>query len=171
MKIAKTWWIYLLWLLIVFLFFSFQSIMDATSQDIWVKPVPVDPRDIFRGEYVRLQYDFSTFDTKAFDPSAPFPEKNRIIYAVMKEAGDIYQLDYFTTKRPSSDRIFLRGFIAGRHYEGFQYQGVFINFNLESYFVPEGKGPELEKNIGDRLKVKIRVNRFGWARIIDISTQ
>jgi len=64
MKIPKTLWILLLWLSIIVLFFSFQAWQDRSSRDIWVKPVPVDPRDLLRGEYIILQYDFSVYFAK-----------------------------------------------------------------------------------------------------------
>jgi len=166
MRIPKVAWILALWLLIVVLFFSFQTWLDSTSKEIWVKPVPVDPRDIFRGEYVQLRYDFSVFYANLLHQNEVKPKKVSDIYAVLIEKNGLYVLSYFTLQKPSSDLVFLKGTLIGRYSEDSLFEGATIRYNIESWFVPEGQGPELEKNIGGKLKAKLRINPWGWARIV-----
>ena len=172
MKIPKTLWILLLWLSVIVLFFAYHAMLDKSSLEIWVKPLPVDPHDMFRGEYIQLQYDFSLFHKDKLHKNDLKPEKaSTIIYAVLKEEEELYVLDYFTFLRPPSKLVFLKGSFRGRFYEEELYDGANIYYNLESWFVPEGQGPILEQNIGKTLKAKLRVNPWGWARIVEISTE
>ena len=38
---------------------ALRAIPLLTGQTVLVKVVPVDPRELFRGDYVQLSYDFS----------------------------------------------------------------------------------------------------------------
>jgi uncharacterized membrane-anchored protein len=171
MKIPKTVWIIVLWLSIIVLFFSFQAWQDSSSRDIWVKPVPVDPHDLFRGEYISLQYDFSIYNSNKLKPGEKEPRQANYLYAVLKEEQNLWILDYFSFDKPSSNRIFLKGKFRGGFNEENVFDEAFIVYNLESWFVPEGQGPILEQNIGGLLKAKLRVNPWGWVRIIEVSTE
>jgi uncharacterized membrane-anchored protein len=39
-----------------------------TAPTVWLRTAPVDPQDLFRGEYVRLNYDISTIPADRFGP-------------------------------------------------------------------------------------------------------
>ncbi|HOI25520.1 MAG TPA: GDYXXLXY domain-containing protein [Caldisericia bacterium] len=171
MKIPKTLWILLLWLSIIVLFFSFQAWQDRSSRDIWVKPVPVDPRDLLRGEYIILQYDFSVYFAKNLKHNEVQPKRAKTVYAVLREQDSLWIFNYFTFTKPSSEEVFLRGMLRDSVGDTNVIDGAFIIYNLESWFVPEGQGPILEQNLGGSLKAKLRVNPWGWARIVEVSTE
>ncbi len=165
MRIPKTLLIIVFWIGILLAYTAAQTLLDMNSRDLWLRPIPIDPRDMFRGEYVQLHYDFSLLKLdKIIDRNQQ--EESKLIYAVLKEDQEVYILDHFSLVKPSDSSVFLRGTPVGSQL----FEGLLIRYNLESWFVPEGQGPELERNIGDKLKVKIRVNPWGWARIIEIST-
>ncbi len=169
MKIYKIAGIMAIWALVIALFFGFQEWMNAHSVDIWVKTVPVDPRDFFRGEYMRLEYDFSTFNLSRF-PEGTLPENLSQVYAVLKEEKEegIHVLDYFSSTSPEQESVV---FLRGKPAWGNRVQPhIQLRYNLESYFVPEGMGPKLERELFDQLKIRIRVNQWGWAQIIEVST-
>ena len=42
---------------------------------------------------------------------------------------------------------------------------ISVVYGIESYFVPEGKGKDIEKNRGKDLAVKVSVDKFGNAVI------
>lgn len=159
MKIPKSIWIVLLWIIILVGLFVFQNQKLQSGEEIWVKPVPVDPRDLFRGDYVIFSYDFSTFRTSAMEEPMP-NELNRVVYALLKNDGSSFVLDRFTLTKPAKDSIFLKGFTPGGLYDGAQ-----VTYNLESYFVPEGTGKKFEEAIGKNLMVRIHVNPNGEAFI------
>jgi len=159
MKIPKSIWIVLFWIVILAGMFGFQNQKTRSGYDIWVKPVPVDPRDLFRGDYVIFSYDFSTFRKSTLNE--PIPEDfQKTVYAILKNDETSYLLDKFTFTKPSKESVFLKGFSPGGLYDGAP-----ITYNIESFFVPEGTGTKFEQAIGENLLVKIHVNPNGEAFI------
>ena len=51
-----------LWLVIIGGFIFSKQMTLLTGKEVLLKTVPVDPRDLFRGDYVVLRYDISTID-------------------------------------------------------------------------------------------------------------
>lgn len=102
-----------------------------SGQTVMLKVVPVDPRDLFRGDYVILSYDFSTElppDTSSDDPA--IIERDIYIPLVPADDGQHHRSDGARWTRPESG-LFLKGRItADRRHE----------FGIGQFFVQEGKG-------------------------------
>lgn len=99
--------------------------------EVKVKTEPIDPRSLFRGNYVSLSYEFSLIrDEKKF-------KSGSVIYAVLKKGEDgIYILDKFTDQKPN-DGVFLRGRIdLYRH----------AVYGIEAYFMPKEKALKFERS-------------------------
>lgn len=162
MKIPKAIWIVVLWILILAGFLFYQQGRLTKGHDIWVKPAPVDPRDLFRGDYVIFSYDFSRYHLKQ-PPPAGYPGNINEVYAILSnQNGDYYELDYFSIQKPEDTNII---YLKGKTLERLQ-EGATITYNIESYFVPEGEGKEYENYIGNDLLVNIHINPDGEATII-----
>lgn len=131
-----------------------------TGREVLLRTVPVDPRDLFRGDYVVLSYDLSTIDVgQAAAPAEAF-ETGEPIYVRLAER-DGYAAPAGVSKRPpGADALCLRGRVAD--VDGTQ---VRVLYGIESYFVPEGKGRVLEQARGKPLAVRAAVDRFGGAAI------
>jgi len=54
---------------------------------IRLRTEPVDPRDLFRGDYVRLSYEISTLDLDRLDGDDIF-ERNENVYVVLRRDAD-----------------------------------------------------------------------------------
>lgn len=123
-----------------------------TGREISADVVPVDPRDIFRGDYVVLGYSFSVVTHEA----APLPEgayENGPIYVTLAPDGTNWKaigmtLDYPANSDPANvvlkgriDQVWVRpeGGKEGR-----------VRFGIESYFVPEGTGREIENLVREK---------------------
>jgi uncharacterized membrane-anchored protein len=161
MKIPKSVWIILFWIIILGGFLFYQQTRLTGGHDIWVKPQPVDPRDMFRGDYVIFTYDFSRFQ-KDYYTQGGYSEENTELYAILSnQTGGYYQLERFSTQPPEDmNTIFLKG----RAVDGL-HEGAVITYNIESYFVQEGEGKEYENLVGSDLLVNIHINTKGEATI------
>ena len=51
------------WLIIIGGFVAYQEFTLKTGQEVLLKVQPVDPRDLFRGDYVVLRYDITRVDS------------------------------------------------------------------------------------------------------------
>jgi len=131
-----------------------------TGQDILLKTVPVDPRDLFRGDYVVLAYEISTLDlTQLPADRSSFAPGDRVYVAVVPH-GRYHVAARVDSQPPEGQGVFLKGqvrSVAGR--------SLRMEYGIESYFVPEGKGRVLEQARGTHLDVKASVDRFGHAVI------
>jgi uncharacterized membrane-anchored protein len=103
----------------------------------YVRVRPVDPRDLFRGEFVILSYDFSRVppDGLADLPGYrqhPADFAGRDVYVTLVPEGDgkHWRADRFTANRPA-DGPFLHGRLTAR--------GL-VEYGIESLFVREGGG-------------------------------
>ena len=110
---------------------------------VLLRVVPVDPRDLMRGDYVILGYDISRFPPGSvlgsWAPQDPPETTGREVYVeLLPEAdGRHHAGGAVSVERPASGK-FIRGRIAGRGQ---------IVFGIESFFVQEGKGKEYEDAI------------------------
>ena len=89
---------------------------------------PVDPRDVFRGDYIILSYPGLNGTTSHGDKT---PDADGDRYVTLKEAGDFWVMDRVLEAPPAeNDLPYLH---ARRHNRSLEY-------GLEHYYVPEGKG-------------------------------
>lgn len=91
---------------------------------------PVDPRSLFRGNYVRLNYAISRVDAAL--ASTPF-RKHEVVYVALQPQGR-YQVASALLHQPPAQGPFIRGRI--RWHSGEQY---WIDYGIEAYFMPREK--------------------------------
>lgn len=126
------------------------------------KVVPVDPRSLMSGDYVILSYEFS--EVKVSD----WPRnKRRGQYAKIEKIDESWQVSRFSQEPQPSDPGHWYLEIEHAH-QNSTPQDVYINltFGIESFYLPEGSGKEVEKMIasGDTL-AEIAVNDQGQSLI------
>lgn len=123
------------------------------GEPITVRVEPVDPRDLFRGDYVILSYGFSRPNNV---DGLLNPQEGRTVYAVMFRDGDHWRAERLTYEKPI-DGVFLRGTVLS---------GGRVEYGIESYFVQEGTGRKYEDAVRNRtLIAELRVKRDGTAAL------
>jgi uncharacterized membrane-anchored protein len=132
-----------------------------TGREITLPIAPVDPRDLFRGDYVVLRYDISSVPVGQLEGG--WPRRNEPLYVTLeKNADGAWRPVGVARTMPSesnADRIVLKG-RPGRG--GWSW----MRYGIESYFVPEGEGRRLEAMVRDRkLAVLVAVDKSGNAAI------
>ena len=144
-----------------------------TGREIVLPVIPVDPRDIFRGDYVRLGYPISSFDSVVTKES-PMPAGlsiGSLVYVVIKPDGaaqwKIASLSANYPQAAGADAAVLKGRIANIYDD--QAAGVhrvFVNYGIESFFVPEGTGKPLEEQVREhKIETLIALGPDGTAAI------
>ncbi len=141
----------------------------SAGREITLPIVPVDPRDLFRGEYVRLGYDVARVPVKLLDGPAPGP--NAPFYVVIEKQPDGAWKPVKVTRalpqEASPDRSVLKGRAA---FSSAPWTGPNavqqVRYGIESYFVPEGQGKRLEDLAREkRMAALIAVDAKGNAAI------
>lgn len=140
-----------------------------TGKEVVLPIVPVDPRDLFRGQYVRLGYDVSQVPVRLIE--GPLPARNGTFYVTIEQKDDdTWRPVKLTRDRPASlgpRQLAIRA----RAMHGFPQSlrdggNIFVRYGIESYFVEEGQGPRLEALARDKkLAALIAVDGRGNAAI------
>ncbi|HEX7074256.1 MAG TPA: GDYXXLXY domain-containing protein [Hyphomicrobiaceae bacterium] len=139
-----------------------------TGREVILPIVPVDPRSLFRGDYVRLSYEVTRVPGHLLKGKAT---RGAPIYVtVQRQVDGSYVPVAASETHPgvaAPDQIVLRGRVEhdGRRNDS-GAGDLFLSYGIESYFVPEGKGLQLEKMAGERkLAAVIAVDRHGNSAI------
>lgn len=134
----------------------------VTGQTVLVRVEPVDPRDLFRGDYVILSYDFSRTSPEAIEGLSAKERgiwkklEGRPVYVTLvpDSNGVHHRAEKVTLVKPESG-LFIKG-----HMERYGS----MKFGIESYFVEEGTGRVYEQAIRDRkLTAELAVTSSGDA--------
>jgi uncharacterized membrane-anchored protein len=143
----------------------------TSGREITLPIVPVDPRDLFRGEYVELGYAVGRIPARLLD--GPLPSPNAAFYVTLEKAQDgswtAIKLSRDKPQEASPDRIVLKGRSRfGRlALDASDPNAIMsVRYGIEQYFVPEGEGPRLEALARDKkLAALIAVDGGGNAAI------
>ena len=118
-----------------------RTLLLKNGREITLPIVPVDPRDLFRGEYVRLGYDINSVPAMLLQ--GPAPKRNEPFYVtIQKNPQGGWTPVKVTATFPNEtdpDRVVLKA------RSGFSFPtNTRVTYGIESYFVPEGQGRRLE---------------------------
>ena len=136
----------------------------VTGQTVLVRVEPVDPRDLFRGDYVILSYDFSRTSPETIAGLSTKERGNwrklegRPVYVTLvpDSNGVHYRAEKVSVVKPANG-LFLKGQME-------RYGS--LKFGIESYFVQEGTGRVYEQAIRDRkLSAELAVSPSGQAAL------
>lgn len=127
-----------------------------TGRTVYLRTAPVDPRDLFRGDYVSLNYAISEIPNSSIrkGPKDSLSKGNKI-YVILKEDEDgLSVVDYATFEQPKQG-VFIKGRIYGEPWAGSASSMVQVKYGIEAYFVQQGKAKDIENRKGRRGKVQI----------------
>lgn len=139
-----------------------------TGEELKVKTIPIDPRSLLRGQYVRLNYPFTQLKIEELQLESEHPLRNgEIVYITLKDAGDYYEYDSASLKEPT-EGPFLRGRIANRKYEE-DREYFRIRYGIEALFLPKEDAIEKETQLRDGGIATLMVASNGKARLVEVN--
>ena len=134
------------------------------GEPILLKTAPVDPWDMLRGEYVRLNYEISRVSgniKRDFKTGADINNQSPA-YVTLEKKEKYWSVTGIYRERPEAKdgQIIIKASTV--YYDSYnnEYQ---IIYGIESYYVEEGVGKKLEQL--NNLEVVVRVDRFGSTAI------
>jgi uncharacterized membrane-anchored protein len=143
------------------------------GQEILLKAEPVDPRDLLRGDYVRLGYEISSIQAALLvdAPAGPVSTGSGDIYVRLKKQEDGYwravgaSLHRPQDTPPAPGEVDLRGVVSS----GWSLEptaAIHVDYGMERYYLPEGEGKAIEKDMRVRpFGILAAVGRDGAAQI------
>ena len=137
---------------------TFNEVSIATGKEVVLQTAPIDPFDPFRGEYVRLSYDISRLQGVPGTETLGFGDK---VYVQLEQRGEVWEAVRASRTKPDDGVVYITGEVENR-----VGNVAVITYGIESYFVPQGKGPEIER-AGD-IKVRVAINGSGQGFILGL---
>lgn len=144
-------------LVVVVGFIAMQESVVRGGERVVLATRPVDPRDLFRGEYVILRYAIENDKKISAYISENFLHDGDTIYLQLAP-GRIATVSSVQSSRPGSfDGYWIQGEVTGSR----------VRFpDIEQYFVPEGAGRLIERLRSD-LHVEVALKN-GEARVTSL---
>ena len=87
---------------------AYRQYWVATGERILLRTAPVDPRDIFRGDYVSLRYDISTLDLDGLGAKGSFKSNEKVYVLLEKNQEGIFN-PVSVSREPPSGKRFIQG--------------------------------------------------------------
>jgi uncharacterized membrane-anchored protein len=147
----------------------------STGTPIVLKTEPIDPRSLFRGDYVRLNYAISRLPIDKLAGDRTF-ERGDTIYVLLRQEAEFWEAVSMHHASPSvsEGQIVIRGRVEYVNTRNWLNQNestgsvklVGVKYGVENYFVPEGEGRVLERpKPGETVSIRLVVDRNGNAAI------
>ncbi len=140
------------------------------GKQVLLETQPIDPRSLFRGDYVVLNYTISTLNLNELEGDDDFREHDAI-YVQLRKEGDYHQPVAVYRQHPGvdSEAVVIRGkvnYINHQRWDPESNQMVpqieaSVRYGIENYFVPEGEGRTLEGRLAGQVDIRVAVDDSG----------
>ncbi|MCU4180470.1 GDYXXLXY domain-containing protein [Bosea sp. BH3] len=144
-----------------------------SGAEIRLRTVPIDPRDLFRGDYVVLAYPISTVEAEA--GGERYRRGEKVYVALQRDAEGFAQAASVSREWPraSGDAVVIAGQVTTTGACALNQDGTTdcnrrrlrVTYGLESFFVPQGEGKVIETTDKARIEVVASVSSSGAAAI------
>lgn len=143
----------------------------SNGREVVLDVIPVDPRSLFRGDYVILGYDISRMKLPA---GAQVPKRGETFFVTLHRGDDGKWTSVDASAVPpagvADGDVVVRGRVTYAYEptrsNSDQQAQIGVSYGIESYFVPEGTGREIERMVGDRkISAILAVDGSGTAAI------
>jgi uncharacterized membrane-anchored protein len=124
---------------------------------IHLRTAPIDPRDMFRGDYVRLNYEISRIPVnmlKGIDSISELKKGDKIYVSLQEGPNGLYELVDAGLEKPANG-IYLAGRLPYPYRTLRASNPIWINYGIEAYFVEQGQGRAIEKRRGNRTGIQV----------------
>jgi uncharacterized membrane-anchored protein len=149
----------------------------SSGQEVRLEMVPVDPRALFRGDYVVLTYRIGTVDVPKDTTTTSFTRGQQVFVTLRPDASNKFKAVAISAERPavSGTDVVIAGVVSVTSICPLNETGVRdcklgsravgVRYGLESYFVPEGEGKKIELTPKAQLEVVAAIAPSGQAAI------
>jgi uncharacterized membrane-anchored protein len=144
-----------------------------TGREITIPVRPLDPRDLFRGDYVTLGYDFTSLRKSNLAPQIDlegFRAGSDIYVTLHPDVAGALTVAALTSAHPR-DASPTDVVIRGRVHTVWRPENkadtlLTVRYGIEAYFVPEGTGRTIERQVRDhKIEAIVAVDAGGTAAL------
>lgn len=139
--------------------------VDAVGKELRLKTAPVDPRDLFYGDYVELAYEISSLPWTLWKGGA-HPDKKETVYVVLRRSGSHDAAVAVYPEKPEEKEG--ETVLQARVRSWGQPEQLNLVYGFERYYVEENTGKELEER-REQATVSVKVAPWGQTKIIGLT--
>ncbi len=137
---------------------GYKEVTLRFGKEVTLQTMPVDPRDLFRGDFVILRYGISRITPGGQSVIVRGnPKHGDTVYVRLQEMDGVWVAQEIASNPRSDWDVFIKGKVTEAR-SNFN-DPIALIYGIESYFVPEGEGIPIER-AGD-VKVVVSVNGLG----------
>ncbi|PFP31384.1 hypothetical protein COJ96_00320 [Bacillus sp. AFS073361] len=145
-----------------------------TGEEMILQTKPLDPSDVFRGDYVTLRYEAEEVPIKLLEQSVLTRLQDRggefEVYVLMKKKNGVHTPIKVTLTKPNKGE-FLNGTISYIDKDNQGQEIAIIRYGLDNYYLEDNTGTEWEKaSAKGEILANLKVNN-GYAILKDITTK
>ncbi len=151
----KVFYIIIGWCVIITALVLYNIFPLLMGKEVLLEIRPVDPRDLLRGDYVTLDFNISHYD------ESNLPNGN--INVILKtDKNNVAEIAFVTQDNDKSleKELYLKGKVIGNT----------IKYGIESYFVKEKTGREIERkiNLSSKSYARVKIAPNGKAKVLGL---
>ena len=142
-----------------------------TGQPAVLEIEPVDPRSLFRGNYVSLRYTIANLDEQVL-PAELQLRRGDVAYVHLKADSGVYRA-ITVSAIPPEEGLFIRGRV--NHFDPEStHRKMSLRYGIEAYFAAKDRALDIENTFRDRRQedamayAKVRIAGNGKAALEDI---
>jgi uncharacterized membrane-anchored protein len=128
--------------------------------EIRLKTAPVDPRDLFRGDYVVLGYEIGTIELATVTGDRDFKRGDAVHVQIASDGEGFARVTGAYKGKPAGAGTIIAGRVRSA-----SSTRLTVSYGLESYFVPQGSGRAIERTERKRIEIVAAVSASGEAAI------
>lgn len=179
-KPTKLFWISLFIPLLVLMSMLIKPVSTTMyGEEVVLATVPIDPRDLFYGDYVILDLEIEQLDANLLDPLlkkalevGDFYDDVTVYVALREGEGGIYEAVAVSEHKPKGFYITgkMSPYIEKNEFGGetSYEESVYIDYGIDRFYVEEGTGLELEElAINGQVLVSVKIHN-GYPVITDL---
>lgn len=166
------------WVLIALLFF--RAILPIVfGKEYTIQTSPVDPRDLFKGNYVALSYEFSEVNLSEYetifeeDVTFEFGKDIYLYHSVAENGRLILKVISDSVQESQKDKVLIKAIVMHSELDeneaGIENSSLDLHAGIEEYFLPVDLALEAEKAVREQpVMAKLAIDASGNARILDL---
>ncbi|WP_029059964.1 GDYXXLXY domain-containing protein [Stappia stellulata] len=134
--------------------------VHATGQEVTLALRPVDPRDLLRGDYVILNPEIGRISRQQVAGETDLSEfaLGDPVWTVVERDGEgVFRAVDVLPAPPRDGRVALKGRVGSR----LSGDELRIDYGLSAFFVPQGKGLEIEAMPRETVRLVVAVSEDG----------
>jgi len=131
------------------------------GQEVMLSVRPVDPRDLFRGSYLHLDYDIGTVPI----PQTGVPRAGRTVYVTLEKQGPVWiaaDVQYV----PPAHGLYLRGRISA-----VTFDTIHVRYGIEAWFTSDQQARALGTALRQGGVAEVKVTPHGRAALLTVTAR